>query len=168
MSKYQRLEYWRDRYAHLKRQREQAKPTDPVALLTDVEAAYIAGLVDGEGSFTISRNVRGVHIPAIDIIMTFRPVIEWFASRLGVTVRSRTPRSARYRMQYHVRVAGKRAVNLCVILLPFLRVKKDQANLMIRFGDTYNPHEGWERKITPEVHEKREQIRLEIMRLNRS
>lgn len=104
--------------------------------ISDIDLAYIAGLLDGEGSFCClflgrDRNRRTCH-PVVCVSMTDEGVIRWLGDVLSVAV-STHKRRENYRRQFAVRVSGKRAVALCGRLKPFLRVKQKQAELMMTF-----------------------------------
>jgi len=75
--------YDRARYLKKKAEREAKRPPDPITLLSVEERAYIAGLVDGEGSIYIAavgpRRERTVY-PIVTVAMTSREVIEWLAA----------------------------------------------------------------------------------------
>lgn len=101
---------------------------------TETEAAYIAGIVDGEGSI-YSATTRETAYPAIVVAMTDRAVIDWLATRWGGTVQLHNQTNLRrevgLRRQYRIGATGARAVEICRRLLPYLRVKDGQATLII-------------------------------------
>jgi hypothetical protein len=103
--------------------------------ISDVDLAYIAGLLDGEGSFCCiflgTNRCRTCH-PIVSVAMTDESVIRWFANLVGVAVSSHQ-RKENYRPQFIVRLSGKRAVLMAGRLHPFLKVKHEQARLMATF-----------------------------------
>jgi len=133
--------YDRARYTRLKAAREAAKPPDPITTLSPEERAYLAGLVDGEGSIFVAavgpRRHRSVY-PIVTVAMTHRGVIEWMAARLDAgTVKNHNHTSRRrhphLKEQVRTQLFGKRAKLLCEVLLPYLRVKDEQARLVATF-----------------------------------
>lgn len=162
-----KLQYWRDRYQRIKKDLEANLPVDPLETLTDTEAAYLAGIVDGEGSITIGvSNGRKCYQPGVHIIMCDKPVLEWMAKRLGVTcgIIKRSV-NERHRTQYGVRLLGRRAAWLCIAILPWLRVKKKQAELVIAFSKTYKS--GYDGAgIDPKVNKLRKTLKRDMHRLN--
>ena len=70
--------------------------------------------------------------------MTHRGVINWLAERLsaGTVKRHNHTSQRRYpnrKAQHRVQVFGKRAKMLCDALLPYLKVKREQARLVTTF-----------------------------------
>lgn len=133
--------YDRERYARLKAEREARRPPDPIATLTPEERAYLAGLIDGEGSIFVAavgpQRHRSVY-PIVTVAMTHHGVIEWMASRLEAgTVKRHNHTNVRrhphLKEQVRTQVFGKRAKLLCEVLLPYLRVKTEQARLVTTF-----------------------------------
>jgi hypothetical protein len=117
------------------------RPPDAIETLTSEERAYIAGLIDGEGSIYVAavgpNRERSVY-PIVTVAMTHRGVIEWLAGRLAagtVKLHNQTNlrRSPNAKPQYRTQVFGKRAKLLCEAILPYLRVKAEQARLVSEF-----------------------------------
>jgi len=165
MSKFQRIEYWQNRYQEQKTDKENNKPVDPITGLTAIDLAYLAGLIDGEGCLGIGKSVRGIHIPTIQIIMCDKEIIEWLCNVFGTALKTRIEKPP-HRAQYHWRIQGHRAVNLACLLLPFLRVKAKQAEVFVSFGKTYSD-DGWEKVLSEDIKLKRDSMCDEIRILNK-
>jgi hypothetical protein len=163
--------YDRERYLRLRAERDAAKPPDAIDLLTEAEAAYIAGIVDGEGSIFVGavgpQRKRSVY-PIICVAMTHRPVIEWLATKLDAgTVKnhhSRRNRPGHWKPQYRMGLFGARAQRLCRRLLPLLIVKHEQARLVCEFPCDERRAPG--RHLSPEVNQVRYELRDRINALN--
>jgi hypothetical protein len=161
--------YDRARYEEQKAKRLAEALPDPITLLTTEERAYLAGLIDGEGSIycgAIGSSRNKTCYPCIAIGMTDRPVIEWVASRWGCAVsyvlkRSKNPT---WLDQHFVRLSGKRAQLLCVTLLPYLRVKRRQAELVAVFPCEARIAPG--EPIDPEINARRYALRDQINGMN--
>ncbi|MFN4218196.1 MAG: LAGLIDADG family homing endonuclease [Candidatus Bipolaricaulia bacterium] len=55
-----------------------------VRALTAAESAYLAGLIDGEGTITLARKYKGAHRHLlVSISNTERPVLEWVQRVIG-------------------------------------------------------------------------------------
>lgn len=135
-------DYDRARYLRAKEKRERARPIDPILLLSELEKAYIAGLVDGEGSIHMTkRDIRRTAYPYVCITMTHKGVIEWLAEKFGNTAMYIAPSQERgfknpTRPAYSCRLGGKRAKLLCKVLTPYLKVKSKHAKVLARYpGD---------------------------------
>jgi hypothetical protein len=136
-----KAEYDRARYTRLKAARDATRPPDPIDTLSSEECAYLAGLIDGEGSIFVAavgpHRSRTVY-PIVCVAMTHRGVIEWLCSRLAAgTAQLHNSTNLRrhpdWKPQYRFQVFGKRAQLLCRRILPYLRVKAEQARLVCEF-----------------------------------
>lgn len=133
-------EYDRARYLRKKQEREATKPPDLILTLTNEERAYLAGLIDADGSIYIAavgpKRDKTVY-PIVVVAMTHKPVIEWLGERLAVTIRlhnqTNLKRFPYMKPQFRFQVFGKRAKLLCEAILPYMRVKNEQARLVTTF-----------------------------------
>lgn len=144
---------------------------DPIASFAETDCAYIAGLIDGEGSIYVMRHTgrfgRQTYYPAVSIAMTHLGVLQWYAERLGLAVADvpRTPEG--WRDQYSVRIHGKRAIALCRRLLPYLKVKREQANLLLDFPfEDRRGRSPSDRFLDPAIVAKRADLRDRVNALN--
>jgi len=141
VTKTEKKAYDRARYQQIKAQRLADRPPDPITLLTLEERAYIAGLIDGEGSIYVAAvgpNRDRTVYPIVTIAMTHDGLIKWLAEKLQAgTVKLHNQTSLRrypyLKPQYRMQVFGKRAKLLCQVIYPYLRVKKEQARLVGEF-----------------------------------
>ncbi len=134
-----KVAYDRARYLRKKAERMLNATPDPLYALTNIDRAYIAGIIDGEGSIHMTRKIpTGTFHAFVTVGMTDKFVIEWLASKYGnkavETVRKpqgpfkRTPKT-----MYRVSLQGRRACLLCELLLPYLKVKKKQAEVLMEY-----------------------------------
>lgn len=98
--------------------------TDPLAL------AYLAGVFDSDGYITVHRSVRKV-VPyfaaQVGIAGTRRQPHDLAASVWGGNVHCYTPKNLRHRPQFQWTRTGDVALRVILDVLPYLRVKKEQA-----------------------------------------
>jgi len=106
--------------------------------MDELSLAYYAGLLDGEGHIGIHRTVRkrdqGVQYGGrMSLRMSEREVIEQFAEDFGLSAGPANcgTRHAK-REVFGVSAEGRRSRVLLEQLLPYLRVKRAQAELVIR------------------------------------
>lgn len=81
---------------------------------------WLAGLLEGEGCFSINKSYGGYVFPCIQLGMTDEDVVIRAGKLLGGNGKVREYRS-RYpgaKLVYKYRVAGKRAAELMKVLLP--------------------------------------------------
>jgi hypothetical protein len=98
---------------------------------------YLAGLIDGEGhiGFNINRYKKTEYLqPILCINMTFQPLIKQLHIELGGQY---SIRKANYKENWKACYKWKVLCGQAIIILekvfPYLIVKKDQADLAIRF-----------------------------------
>lgn len=135
--------------------------------LLDAEKAYFAGLFDGEGCIHISvhpphgegKNVY--HCLQVIISNTDVDIINYLHATFGGYVHLLSPRP-RHRHCYEWVLRSRRARLFLECLLPFLRIKKEQAELAIEFQSTMRGHS---RELSPEIIEVRDGYRLAIVKL---
>ena len=149
--------------------KEAAKPADPISLLTREERAYIAGLVDGDGCLRIAfvGPRKQYQYPMFLIGMTHEGVLLWLRSKLETGTlklnnHTSLKRNPRWKPQWTVRLHGRRAQLLCQALLPYLKVKREQAECIIEFP--VEGRSGPGRSLLPEMAEHR-RVLFERMRL---
>lgn len=98
-----------------------------------VDAAYLAGLIDGEGSIGIYYNGQSL-VARLTIILTTPAPLKWAKNKLGVgQLRSYLPKNKKHRRVYHYVVLSKQAVEVIKLLLPFLKIKSAQAKNLLVF-----------------------------------
>ena len=105
-------------------------------MIRESDAAYLAGLFDGEGSIDFTKrkekkrsgtyNCRRV---SMEISMTDQSVIRWVHEVLGVGTVVKKPRKGlrkngtKYLMQYRWRCTFRDAFQVCCILWPYAHTK---------------------------------------------
>ena len=134
---------------------------------TEIEKAYLAGLVDGEGSITLSRAHRNeMPSPELTITNTCQSLVEWVKqiTNCGLII-SRSPRRPHHKPAF-VWSVGKtdKCLNLLQEIRPYLRVKDRQADLLLNRYKASTPRNG---KYTPAVLEEKLRLVEEIRVLNR-
>ena len=109
----------------------------PILSAPEVDLAYWAGLIDGEGHIGIKevrRADRGEnYMGRFSLRMSDRDIITAFAEAFGMTVSARTYSNAISTCALSVTEAGAgQAARVVEILLPHLRLKHKQAELVIQ------------------------------------
>ena len=127
-------------------------------------APYIAGLLDGEGTFTIRWN-RGTRFPSfypfIMVSMTNEEVIRFLAKTLQVDF-TRKVRNNR-RTYYVLRITTKHEIVMILeALKPWLIVKKEHAQIILEFIALKEKEELTHKEIVS----KRAELYLKIRKLN--
>ena len=139
-------------------------PPDPIEQLAETDKAYLAGLIDADGCITVLKTRRTAY-PSVCVAQTKFDALEWMAEKLGATVsfhaRSREDRGGYHREQMIVRLHGARAQLLCKAILPYLKIKRRQAEIVIGF-----PCDVRDRGLTEDINAIRFEMLAEIQGLN--
>ena len=135
---------------------------------SETDLAYLAGFVDGEGTLTITsnpnkkerKNPSKSYRFIFQVVNTDKEIIDWIASFLGVGfITRRDPRDdgqKNNKIRY-ILTAGSfdNVAQICNVLLPYLKVKKPQAQLILEY---YRNHKF--RKISTREIEIVKEIRI--------
>lgn len=163
-------EYDHARYLTRRTRLLERRQPDPVTLLSKEELAYIAGIVDGEGSIFVTKNPKTMY-PIVTVAMTHKGVIEWICDKLktpSLWINNQTGlrRGTNWKPQWRVQIQGRRAKILVAYLRPYLKVKAQHAELLSDYP--VDARIGPGKKVgASEINAVRESIRLQIKKLNR-
>lgn len=111
--------------------------------MTEAEAAYIAGLFDGEGTITYKKykekKAKGTYDCwriSMEIAMTDKSVLVWVNEVLGCGTLNKKPRKNGHKMQYRWRCVFRDCFHVCCILFPFAHVKLGKIQQVIEHYST--------------------------------
>ena len=106
--------------------------------ITDI--AYLAGIIDGEGSIYIGNFSCNATTGAkyyqtnIEITNTDKNLVDWLLNTFGglllTYTAKQTPKNSR-RTVYRWVATGERVTHLCEIMMPYLVAKRRQAILLL-------------------------------------
>ena len=106
-----------------------------MAEVTEAEWSYLAGIVDGEGSIYIrsQRDRWLLGYPVLNISNTNPRLMEWIKSRFGGSLAAIKPSASTFRKRVllHLSWTGKRMEPVLEGILPYLIIKRDQAELAL-------------------------------------
>jgi LAGLIDADG-like domain len=133
--------------------------------LASADAAYIAGLIDGEGTITLSRKHAGEKRQlAISISNTERPLLDFVLQSVGagkVTRKKTTKPHHAPGLTYAL--WNRQALSLLVQVKPFLRsYKRMRAQLVLDHYVQLTPRNG---KYTPEIAAERQRFESKLLGL---
>ena len=112
-------------------------PHGAINKLSDVDAAYIAGLIDADGTVTVSG--RDAPSPMVLVVNGNMPLIRWLLSTIGggcaYETKTRPTRpdqnDAHWNAVHRFQITGLKAVALLEQVSRFMRVKHRQASLVM-------------------------------------
>ena len=95
---------------------------------------YLAGIVDGEGCVSVTYKTKAGHERIrLTISNTDRNLIDWLTSRVGGCVSTYHKVRGNRKVAYHWEVYSDKAFKLLTELLPYIKLKKRQAELCLQF-----------------------------------
>jgi hypothetical protein len=118
--------------------------------LSEVNAAYVAGIIDGEGTITLTRNHRSENRrPVVSISSTELPLLTYVRSVIGAGRITRKMRTRdRHSPSFAYCISSRQALRLLAQVAPFLRTYKTQrASLLLQEYVGLTPRNG---RYTPE------------------
>jgi hypothetical protein len=131
---------------------------------------YIAGLVDADGVIglrTTKKSKTLSHEVALNVGMCHREVPETLRSMFGGGLSPYRPPSPRHRVCWIWSVSGDRAAHVAGLLLPWLVVKRRQAEIIIEYQSTrLAPGDRWN-GVPDELVKRRRVLFEEMASLNR-
>ncbi len=105
--------------------------------MKQVTLAYLAGIIDADGTIGIKRNTYGMRIlknsaapgysERIHIRQVERPALELMAATFGGNIGTHDPNAKRGRPLFYWGQTDKKATTTLKALRPFLRIKRQQA-----------------------------------------
>jgi len=104
--------------------------------LTAPELAYIAAIIDGEGHIGIHRGKRQkwtVYIPTVGVANQSEALIHWIDERVAWTTRCLRVDTSGHSWAYKPALVGRAVGDFLTALLPYLVIKGDRAELVIRY-----------------------------------
>jgi len=132
--------------------------------LTEVEKAYIAGIVDGEGTIGLWRHYKNeTATPNVTIANNSLSLLQWIKSKAGGNICSKKKRQAHHDNSYALSIKQDRAINFLNEIKGYLIIKKQQAELITGEYKVVTHRAG---KYTPEMLVKKEALVAKIRELN--
>jgi hypothetical protein len=136
---------------------------------TDTQLAYLAGIIDGEGSVYIQRrmdNGTWCYWPRFQITNTNRSLMDWIHKTFGGLIydKPRKHHNPLWKMQIEWFTKISLMDQLLPLLHPFLINKKQHVEVMIEFRKTFIKKAN--KKLSPEVQAFREECMSKIRHLN--
>lgn len=147
--------------------------------LTDAQIGYFAGIVDGEGCFVIGlygsksrytgEKIMNYHT-YIKVSNTDENLIKWIHDFVGGTnwQQHRSTRINKYdRTVYNIQLSGETLDLIMPIIYPYLIVKRQQCEVMMRMRSTFKRNIGLSKKlVSQEIHDLRHDCYSQMRNLN--
>ncbi|MDE1921318.1 MAG: LAGLIDADG family homing endonuclease [Candidatus Omnitrophica bacterium] len=132
--------------------------------MDEVEKAYIAGIVDGEGTIGLWRHHRNeTHTPNVTVANNSLTLLQWIKSKAGGGIVSKKKRQAHHNDSYAWSVRQDHAISFLNEIKRYLIIKRQQAELITGEYKAVTHRAG---KYTPEMLMKKEALVAKIRKLN--
>ena len=132
--------------------------------LTEVEKAYLAGIIDGEGSIGLWRHHKNeTATPNVSVANNSLKLLQWIKQRAGGTIVSKKKRKAHHNDLYAWSVRQDRAIRLLNDVKEFLIIKRKQAELITSEYKSVTHPAG---KYTSQMLKKKQRLVDKIKKLN--
>lgn len=128
------------------------------------EVPYIAGLMDGEGSFSIvGCNINGFY-PRVVLYNTHFETVKWVRDYFDIgSIQTIHPHKNHLgkKIVYRWYLTHRNVIFVVSKLIPYLKIKKKQAELILQF-----PLGTRGKKVSDEKYLKRKELQSKIVELN--
>lgn len=112
--------------------------------MKETDLAYLAGLLDGEGHFGLRKSQTGFAV-IIQVQMTDEAVLTWARNTFGGNLELNREATEKHERVIRWTVGGKEKVKpLLLALLPYLKVKKANAEVLYSFCKRFGRILRWE------------------------
>ncbi len=131
----------------------------------EIEKAYVAGLVDGEGSVTLSRkHSNETPSPEVSIANNSLHLLDWVKNIVGAgKITSKSKNKVYHAQSYTWSVRDNKAICFLNEIKKYLIVKRQQAELITKKYKVCTPRNG---KYSPEMLRKKLELVAQIRKLN--
>lgn len=139
---------------------------------TKAELAYLAGIVDGEGSFSLAPTRKSSHIYVcrLSVGNTNPLIIAWLRRYFGGNVASEHRQNPKHKPVWRWTASGSELTRITEAVLPFLVGKVEQARIILAYRQTLAPAITGRRNVdclTPEIKQARASFHAQLATLNR-
>jgi len=117
-------------------------PTLTLDKLAETDKAYLAGLIDGEGSIHAYLGKAHIFNTKVAICNTHKPTIDWVQQQINGHIQT-TLKGYQYNRNHNKNCATvfiSKIPDIKILLLavlPYLKIKKEQATIMLRICNNY-------------------------------
>lgn len=110
-----------------------------MAMMSKTTAAYIAGLLDGEGCFSIHVHKNGRLRGCLMVGNADKEIIQWLRDSFGGAFAEINPSQPNRKKSYQWTLWKHSTIKEFLLrIIPYLRVKKRQAEILYQFFKTFD------------------------------
>ena len=101
--------------------------------MNQVEKAYLAGIVDGEGTVTLSRHHKNeTPAPCVSVANNDLRLLKWIKNRVGGVIVTKKKYKIHHNDSYAWSIRQDRAIRFLKEIKQYLIIKKQQAELITK------------------------------------
>ena len=124
--------------------------------ITNIAKSYLAGVIDGEGYIYIAFcNSTKNYLCGVYIKNTNKKLLEVFVKYFGGNIIFHKRTKPNHKDSYDWVCFGEKAAKLCKYTLPYLTIKRKQADLLLEFSKTLKRNIKDNYKLSANVQNKR-------------
>lgn len=133
--------------------------------MTEIEKAYIAGIIDGEGSIMLQRfHTNQYPAPCVSIASTTIELLTWLKDTIGygVIIKKKNYNPEKHKLSYSFVIKQNNAIKLLEDIYPYLIIesKRKRAEMIITQYKALTPRNG---RYTDEQLAKKERFYEEFI-----
>jgi len=118
---------------------------DQIALLTETERAYLAGIIDGEGSimlihhppYATSGHRWEYWVLRVSVANCDMRLIDWITDKFGGGFSTGINHRPNQRDAFMWRIDNRRCIPILQAVMPYLLLKRRQAEIALEFAETH-------------------------------
>jgi hypothetical protein len=134
------------------------------------ELAYLAGILDGEGSVSIAcirpKKGRAYFQPRVFVTNTGLDLIIWLEEHFGASTTETQSPIANRRLLYVAKWTGDKALTLLTVVLPYLIVKRERAALVLEAWSVKPSYVGCGHPLPDNIWQLRQDAYQELRAMN--
>jgi hypothetical protein len=103
-------------------------------MIRDIEAAYAAGILDGEGSISLTRVRKNRYpSPQVSVSTTDPELLDWFRARFGGSIVRKPSYKPTHSQSYEWKVTDREALRVLERMRPYMVIerKKRRCDLLL-------------------------------------
>ena len=135
----------------------------------DSQLAYLAGIIDGEGTFYIGKDNRNEKSfnSRLYVVNTDERLINWLHNNFGGLIYSRSSaKNPHWKKKFEWITHKSQILPICEAIYPYLVCKKEQADIMIKFRNTFQEKRCKNNPVPMDIHVNRLALLSDIRKLN--
>ena len=136
-----------------------------VIKMDQTDTAYIAGLIDGEGTVTLSRRHRNENRQlVVSISNTDRPLLEYVLNTVGAgKITGKRTSQSHHTPSYTYSISNRQALELLNQIISYLKTyKAKRSEIILRDYIRLTPRNG---RYTPEIKKARTDFEHQVMNI---